>query len=436
MSTETTLPHDLDAERHVLGLCLLQPDLRIPAARDTLRPADFYRDAHQRLFAALLAVWDAGTPVGLASVLAHLEAAGDLERVGGLAYVAQLDHGRPISDIAASVAVVRQHAQRRALIAEADAFARQAWDTTTATEDVLAEAERAMQGLTRAQSRDGFRGGDLVLSDALDAIEALAEGRIGITTGYADLDRWIGGYAPQQLVLIAARPGMGKSAFVTSALTAWLSRGLHVAIVSLEMSSAEVGMRWLSAEAAVDMRRARVRMLREHDYHRINDAMDRVRDMAPRLHVTDVPYLTLARIRAAARRCRAEHGLDVLVIDYLQLISSDTRSESRYREITEISIGLKNLAKELQVPIVCLAQLNRQNEARKDKRPSVADLRDSGQLEQDADVVLLLHREEVYERTDENAGKVEVIIGKGRNMPLGVLPMRYVAEFTRFEAAS
>lgn len=433
MSADAVLPHDLRAESHILGLCLLQPDLRVPTARDGVRPEDFFRDAHQRLFAAILAVWDAGTAVGLSSVVAHLDAAGDLARVGGVEYLASLDRGLPAGDIAPSVAVVRQHAQRRALIAEVERLRQQAQDTTTATDAVLVDAERALRTLTLAQSRDGFVSGTDILAASLDTIEALAEGRLGVTTGYRSLDAQVGGYAPGQLVLIAGRPGQGKSAIVTSALTRWLSVGLHVGVVSLEMTVPEVGMRWLSSEGSIDMRKARVRALREMDYRNLSDAMDRVRGLSERLHVTDVPSLTLSRIRAAARRCAAEHGLDVLVIDYLQLISSESRSESRYREITEISIGLKQLAKELRVPIICLAQLNRQNEARRDKRPSLSDLRDSGQLEQDADLVLLLHREEVYERTPDNAGKAEVIVAKGRNVPLGVVHLRYIAEFTRFE---
>lgn len=435
--SDRVLPHDLAAEARVLASILVRPE-RLVTARDLLRAEDFYRDAHQRIFRACCAVWDAGRPLGPDTLVAQLTAAGDLEQVGGLGYLASMDRGVPTGDVEASAAVIRGTAQRRAAIARLEQLCAQAWDAGTDTSELLSAMGQASTSLEQAATLDTFQRGDDLLVEAMDAVEALAEGRVGVTTGYETLDALIGGYTPGQFVVVGARPGMGKSAFITSTLTRWVHEaGLHVGLVSLEMSQAEVGMRWLAAEGSVDMLLARRRRLREADTYRLNNASARLFTSATaRLHVTDVPYLTLPRIRAMARTCAAQHGLDLLVIDYLQLVEGDgtgRREESRYEQVSKLSRGLKLLAKELAIPVLCLAQLNRQNEQRQNKRPQLADLRDSGSIEQDADIVLFLHREEVYHPTPENAGQAELIVAKGRNLPIGTIPMTYVKEFTRFQ---
>lgn len=435
MTTERVLPHDLTAEARLLGSILVRPE-RLVTARDLVRVEDFYRDAHARVFAAYVAVWDAGRPLGLDTLVAQLTATGDLERVGGIAYLATMDRGLATGDVEAPAAVIRQCAQRRAAIAHLERLTTQAWDTGTDTEELLAAIGQASSTLEQGAALDAFTAGAEVLTKANDAIEAMNAGRIGVTTGYATLDHRIGGYAPGQFVVIGARPGMGKSAFITSALSPWLAAGLHVGLVSLEMDQAEVGMRWFAAEASVNMLRARRRLMTESDYHRIGVAGEQLYQQAQRLHVSDLPYLSLPRIRAMARTCAAQHGLDLLVIDYLQLLESDgagRRDENRTQEVGRMSRGMKLLAKELHIPVICLAQLNRQNEARQNKRPQLSDLRESGSIEQDADIVMFLHRDEVYDATDDNAGRAELIIAKGRNLPLGTVPLHYVKEFTRFE---
>lgn len=426
-------PHSLDAERAVLGCVLVRNDVWSEVA-DVLRPEDFYRDAHQRLYATMQRVAQAGRAIDLLTIREALTTASDLEAVGGSSYIAGLVDGLPRSTNAQHyAAIVAEKSHRRRVIAEAEALCASAWDTDAETADVLARAQDTLVSLTQATTRETVADGTAVLASAMDTIEALAEGHTGIPTGFGVLDRAIGGYHPGQLVIVGARPGVGKSAFVTSALLQWLPRKLHVCIFSLEMTIAEVGMRWLSAAASVDLMRARSRTLRDHDLFRLNDCRAALEPYARYLHVTDTPTLTLQKVRAMARRCQAEHGLDVLVLDYLQLLESDRRSDSRYQEVSAFSRGLKLLAKLLGVPVVCIAQLNRQNEARQNKRPQLSDLRDSGSIEQDADLVLFLHRDEMYAATPDNTGQADLIIAKGRNVPLGTLPLRYVKEFTRFE---
>lgn len=430
---ERILPHDLTAEARLLASILVRPE-RLVTARDLVCAEDFYRGAHQRIFSAMCSVWDARTPLGLDTLCAAL--GDDLERIGGLGYLVTMDKGLPTGDIEAPAAVIRACAQRRAAILRLQELVARAWDTDTATTELLSEVREASTSLEQGLTRDTFTSGPAVVTAALDAVEALNEGRVGITTGYASLDKRIGGYTPGQFIVVAARPGMGKSAFVTSALTPWLERGLHVGIVSLEMDLAEVGMRWLAARGSVDMMRARKRDMQASDWGRLAQAAEQCDYYGKTLHVTDVPYLTLPRIRAMARTCAAQHGLDILVIDYLQLLESDghgRRDENRTQEVGRMSRGMKLLAKELRIPVICLAQLNRQNESRQDKRPQLSDLRESGSIEQDADIVLFLHRDEVYHPTDDNEGRAEFIVAKGRNLPLGRIPMSYIKEFTRFE---
>jgi replicative DNA helicase len=426
-------PASLDAERAVLGAVLLRNE----TWRDVVTVVtaeDFYRGAHQVLWRAMAALAADQSPIDPLTLSGALGPA-NLDAVGGVAYITRLTDGVPQSTRAATYAgIVAEHAQRRRLIAHVDALREMAWDADADGGAVLVQAQEALVSLSQSLSRDAFLGGDGVLVRAMDTIEALNEGRVGLATGYRILDRWMGGYQPGQLIIVGARPGVGKSAFVTSALLQWLPRRLHVGIVSLEMTVDEVGMRWLSASASVDMMRARTQQLHEHERYRLGVTASDLSAVARYLHVTDTPTLSLSKIRAMARRCQVEHGLDVLVIDYLQLLDGESRKgANRYEEVSAFSRGLKLLAKTLGVPILCLAQLNRQTEGRANKRPQLSDLRDSGAIEQDADIVLFLHREDLYAPTPDNAGRADLIIAKGRNVPLGTLPLRYRGEFTRFE---
>lgn len=430
---QRTPPASLDAERAVLGAVLLRNDTWRDVA-DVVSAEDFYRQAHQMLYRAMAGLAADQSPIDPLTLVEALGPA-NLDAVGGLSYITKLVDGIPQSTRAATYAgIVAEHAQRRRLIAQVDALRETAWDDAADGGAVLAQAQEALVSLSQSMSRDAFLAGDGVLVRAMDTIEALDKGEVGIATGYTILDRWIGGYQAGQLIIVGARPGVGKSAFVTSALLQWLPKRIHVGLVSLEMTVDEVGMRWLSASASVDMMRARMQQLRDHDRHRLGSAASDLSAVARYLHVTDTPTLSLTKIRAMARRCQIEHGLDVLVIDYLQLLDGEARKgANRYEEVSAFSRGLKLLAKTLGVPIICLAQLNRQTEARANKRPQLSDLRDSGAIEQDADIVMFLHREELYAPTPDNAGRADLIIAKGRNVPLGVLPLWYRGEFTRFD---
>jgi replicative DNA helicase len=430
-------PQSLEAERAVLGAVLLEPPL-LARAIEIVGADDFYKDGHRKIFTAMLRLFERSEPADLLMVSEELRRAGDLDPVGGHAALATLvEEATVATQFASYAAIVREKALLRELIRVAREIAEQGFEET---EDVQALLDRAEQMLFQISARRLQRSA-LPVRSILDAtiqhIETLyhrKEHVTGLPTGFADLDRLTAGLQKGDFVIIAGRPSMGKTAFA-------LNIAEHVSvearrptlIFSLEMSREQLVQRLLCAEARVDSHRVRTGFLEAGDWRRIAAGADRLSE-AP-LFIDDTATLSALEARAKARRVKAEHGLDLVVIDYLQLMQGRLRAENRQQEISEISRSLKALAKELEVPVVALSQLSRAIEARGDSSPRLSDLRESGALEQDADVIVFLHRPGLYKDNPPDAEKnlTDVIIGKQRNGPTDRVQLVFKPEYTRFE---
>ena len=432
MSDERTHPHDDDAERAVLGGLMWSPHV-VAETVPRLRPEDFYQPAHQRIYAAILALAARGAPVEPKSVATELR--GDLDRVGGRGAVFDLYSGvaSPAStgfyaEIVAETATRRRYIEAGTRIIQIGQSTD--LDPAEAADRVQAEAYAATE---RRTSSDGaVRLGEL-LQDSMQQIEdAEARGGTpGVATGFSELDQIIGGFRPGQMWIVAARPGVGKSVFAGDVLRSCsIKKGTPAVLFSLEMSRLEITMRLLSAEAKVPLAHMRSGHMSDDDWARLARRMGEVAD-AP-LYIDDSASLTVGTIVAKARRLKQRHGIGLVVVDYLQLMTSGKRVENRQVEVSEFSRSLKLLAKELAVPVVALSQLNRGPEQRTDKKPMVSDLRESGALEQDADGVILLHREDKHEPESPRAGEADFIVAKNRNGPEGRATVAFQGSYTRF----
>ena len=432
---ERPLPHNLEAERCVLGAILIHNEA-FNVAAEILDSGDFFRAAHQRVFDRMVDLSERGQAIDLVTLRDELSRSGALEEVGGPAYVAALADGVPRStNVEHYARIVKERATLRNLIHSANRIAATAWAAEDDADVVLDRAEQEIFSIAEDRVSAGF----VPLSDLVEAgfttIEKLHDLKnvvTGVPTGFVDIDEMTAGLQPADLVIVAARPSMGKTAFA-------LNIGLHVGaaaertagVFSLEMAKEQLFMRMLTAEARVDSHRFRTGLLTEADYASLSDAMGRLAQA--RVFIDDTPGIGLLEMRAKSRRLKAEHGLDLVIVDYIQLMQGRGRFENRTQEIASISRGLKGLAKELNVPVMALSQLSRAPEARADRRPQLADLRESGALEQDADVVMFIFREEMYEETPENAGVAEIIVGKQRNGPTGTVKLAFLKQQTRFE---
>jgi replicative DNA helicase len=430
-------PHNLQAEESLLGAMLLSRDA-IAAVTEVrgLSPDDFYRPAHGHIFAAIMALYERGDPADPVTVAEELARQGLLEAAGGLAGLLALQAATPATTNAVRYArIVEEHAVLRKLIGVAGEIAEMAYglpeDVTAAVD--LAEAmvfDVAQHRVTdtMAPLRD-------LLNENLDRLEALyerGEAITGLPTGYEQLDLLLSGLQPSSLVIVGARPGAGKTSFALGmAAHAAVEHHQPVLFFSLEMSHVELTQRLLCAEARVDSTRMRNGRLADGDWAKINAAIGRLAD-AP-LYIDDDPNTTVMEIRAKARRMKSRlGGLGLVVVDYLQLMQGRTSAENRQVEVAEISRGLKILARELEVPVVALSQLSRALEQRADKRPILADLRESGSLEQDADVVIFLYRDELYHPDSPDRGTAEVIVAKHRNGPTDICRLAFVGTYTKF----
>jgi replicative DNA helicase len=433
---ERTLPHNLDAERSVLGAILLRNDA-INAAVEVLVPEDFYREAHQLLLEHMINLSERGAAIDMVTLAESLTRADALEKVGGPAYIARLVDGVPRStNVEHYALIVKEKSTLRRLITEASRIASEAYDADRDASEILDEAERGIFSIADARIADGFTPLAELVNSALDTVEKLQQYKslvTGVPTGFYDLDRKTSGMQPSDLVIIAARPSMGKTSFVINmAQNAALEHGKVVGVFSLEMSKEQLFMRMLTSEARVDSQRLRQGMLLERDLPAIAQAAEKL-SMA-KIFIDDTASIGVLEMRAKARRLKAEHGLDMLVIDYVQLMQGRGRFENRQQELTGISRSLKGLAKELEVPILILSQLSRAPDARADHRPQLSDLRESGALEQDADVVMFIYREDRYKGPeDEDTGEAEIIIAKQRNGPVGTVKLAFISDYTRFE---
>jgi replicative DNA helicase len=435
-TAERSLPHNLEAERSVLGAILVHNDAFNLAAQ-LIDARDFFRDAHRRIFDKMVALNERGQAIDFVTLKEELARAGELDEVGGPAYVASLADGVPrATNIEYYARIVKEKATLRNLIFAANKILTNAYEADQESDLILDEAESAIFAVAEDRLKAGFVPMRELVKESFPKIEQLFEQKrlvTGVATGFVDLDEMTRGLQPADLVIIAARPSMGKTSLVLNiAQHVATGPGHVVGFFSLEMSKESIFIRLLTSEAQIDGHRLMAGAIGQKDYGRISHALETLSSM--RLFIDDTPNLGILEMRAKARRLQAEHGLSLLVVDYIQLMNARGRYENRTLELASISRALKGLAKELNVPIVALSQLSRAPEARSDHRPQLSDLRESGALEQDADVVVLIYREDVYNRdpNSENAGIAELIIAKQRNGPTGTVKLAFLREQTRF----
>ncbi len=430
-------PQSLDAEQCVLGSILIK-DRVMPQVVELLRPDDFYRDVHSKIYEAMLDLFQRNEPVDPITVTETLKSKGSLEQVGGAAYLAELSETVPVASNASYYArIVRDKAIRRRLIENVSHIADHCFNESEDIEEILELAESAIFEISQSKIKQGFYSLDQVVKDSIKRIEELGQRNqniTGVPTGFEDLDEITAGFQPSDLIIVAGRPSMGKTAFALNiAQYAAVSQGIPVAIFSLEMSKEQLAVRMLCSLAQVDAQKLRRGFLSQsQDWPKLIRAADKL-CTAP-VFIDDTPAMSVLEMRAKARRLKSEHDLGMLVVDYLQLMRGRGGNERREQEISEISRSLKAMAKELDVPVVALSQLNRKVEDRPNKRPQMADLRESGAIEQDADVILFIYRDEVYNKSEDNKhkGKAEIIVAKQRNGPTGLVTLAFVSKYSTF----
>jgi replicative DNA helicase len=435
---ERTLPHSLDAEKSVLGAILISNDAFNHAA-ELIDSHDFFRDAHRRIFDKMVALSQRGVAIDFITLKDELVKAGEIDEVGGPAYIASLADGVPRStNVEYYARIVKEKATLRNLIHSANKILVEAYQAEQEPDLLLDEAERAIFAIAEDRIRAGFVPLRDLVQSSFTTIEKLQQTKgavTGVPTGFADLDEMTTGFQPGDLVVVAARPSMGKTSLVLNmAQHVGTSTDMTVGFFSLEMSKEQLFMRMLTSEARIDAHRFRTGLLTEKDYGKLSHALGTLAEA--KVFIDDTASIGVLEMRAKARRLKAEHGLHLLIIDYLQLMQGRGRFESRQQEVSAISRSLKGLAKELSVPIVALSQLSRAPEGRTDHRPQLSDLRESGAIEQDADLVMFIYRPEVYEKEEtkpEDQGVAEIIVGKQRNGPIGTVRLSFLNQYTRFE---
>ena len=436
-SYDRTPPQDLAAEQGVLGGMLLSKDA-IADVIDVIKGRDFYKPAHELIFDSILDLYGRGEPADAVTVSAELTKRGELARVGGAPYLHTLMSSVPTAANAGYYAViVRERAILRRLVEAGTRITQMGYATDGADlDEIVNRAQAEIYGVTEQRAGEDYAPLADVMEGALDEIESISNrsGQMtGVPTGFTDLDQLTNGLHAGQMVIIAARPAIGKSTLgLDLARSCSIRNGLTSVIFSLEMGRNEITMRLLSAEARVALHHMRAGTMTDDDWARLARRMGEV-SAAP-LFIDDSPNMSMMEIRAKCRRLKQRHDLRLVIVDYLQLMSGggSRRPESRQQEVSEMSRALKLLAKELELPIIAIAQLNRGPEQRTDKRPMMSDLRESGSLEQDADVVILLHREDAYERESPRAGEADLIVAKHRNGPTATITVAFQGHYSRF----
>ncbi|MFT4562649.1 MAG: replicative DNA helicase [Gammaproteobacteria bacterium] len=431
-------PHSIEAEQSVLGGLMLDNESWMHVA-ERITEGDFYRRDHNEIYRAIEALADAGKPYDVVTLAEWLERNELLEAVGGLQYLAELTENTPsAANIAAYADIVRERSVLRALVRAGTDIADSGYRTEgRSADELLDQAERFVFDIAERETRTkgGFRRMKDLLVNALDRIDQLFQRDnpiTGVATGFYEIDMMTSGMQPSDLIIVAGRPSMGKTAFaVNIAQNAAVKDKLPVAIFSMEMPSEQLAMRMLSSIGRIDQHKVRTGKLGDDDWPRLTHAVGILSEV--NLFIDDTPALSPGELRTRCRRLAREHGLGLVVVDYLQLMQVHGSKENRATEISEISRSLKALAKELQVPVVALSQLNRSLEQRTDKRPVMSDLRESGAIEQDADVIMFIYRDEVYDEDSPDKGIAEIIIGKQRNGPIGIRKLRFFGEYTTFE---
>ena len=429
-------PQNIEAEKAVLGAMLIKKEAIIEV-QEILDPEDFYREAHKVAYKAMQKLTDNEEAVDIVTLTEELRKEGHLERVGGVRFVTDIANTVPTAaNIFYHAKIVKEKAELRHLIDAATAIAAAAYEDTDDVTNIMDEAEKRILAVAAGQNTNGFEPMKAILLRTFERINNLYESKgniTGISTGFKDLDYITSGLQSSDLVLVAARPSMGKTAFTLN-MASYI--GLHnlgtVAFFSLEMSKEQLMQRMLCSEGGIDAQRLRTGQLEDDEWTRLVETSNRLNN-AP-IYIEDTAGITVMEMRSKARRLKAEHGLSVIFIDYLQLMQGrgSKNSDNRNQEISDISRSLKALARELDVPVIALSQLNRSVESRQVKRPMLSDLRESGSLEQDADIVMFLYREDYYDKDTEAKNITEVIIAKHRNGPVDTVKLYFQKEFTKF----
>jgi replicative DNA helicase len=435
VAAERMLPHNLEAERSVLGAVLLHNEAFNHAA-ELIDARDFFRDAHRRIFEKMVILSERGEAIDLVTLKDELGRSGSLDDVGGPAYIASLVDGVPRAvNIEHYARIVKEKSTLRNLIYSANKILSSAYEAEEDASVILDRAEQDIFAIAEGSIREGFvsmRDLAHLSFETIEKAHARQQMITGVPTGFADLDELTAGFQPSDLIIIAARPSMGKTSLVLNiAQHVGIKTDMTVGIFSLEMAKEQLFLRLLQAEAGIDGHRLRTGFVGEKDWGKLSHALGTLSEA--KIFIDDSPVIGVLEMRAKARRLKAEHGLHLLVVDYIQLMQGRGRFENRVLEVASISRGLKGLAKELKIPVVVLSQLSRAPESQR-RRPQLSDLRESGALEQDADVVLLIYREGQYDPTPENEGVAEIIVGKQRNGPTGSIRLAFIKEHTRFES--
>ncbi|HJU60746.1 MAG TPA: replicative DNA helicase [Candidatus Binatia bacterium] len=429
-------PQNLEAESSVLGGILLENDA-INIVLELLRPEDFYRESHRKVFRAMIELTDRSEPVDLITLSDYLNGRGELDAVGGSAYLASLaDFVPTAANISYYARIVREKSILRSLIRTATEIATRGYEEQGNVEEFLDTAEKVIFDISEKKIKASFVAVGDMIKDTLKTVEKLYERKemvTGVPTGYEDLDKLTAGLQPSDLIIVAGRPSMGKTAFSLNIAANAAFAGVGVAVFSLEMAKEQLVLRMLCSEARVNNSKVRSGYLAERDFPKLANAAGRLHEAL--IYVDDTPAISVLELRAKARRLVRDRSKKVglIVIDYLQLMRGMGGASNREQEISEISRSLKALAKELAVPVIAISQLNRRVEDRGDRRPMMSDLRESGAIEQDADVIMFIYRDEVYNQNSEEKGKAEIIVAKQRNGPIDKVELTFLNEFMRFE---
>ncbi|MGE5304397.1 MAG: replicative DNA helicase [Alphaproteobacteria bacterium] len=429
-------PQNLEAESSVLGGILLENDA-INQVLELLRSEDFYRESHRKVFRAMIELSDRAEPVDLITLSEFLKSRNELEAVGGTAYLASLaDFVPTAANISYYARIVREKSILRSLISTATDIATRGYEEQGNVDEFLDAAEKVIFDISEKKIKASFVAVGDMIKDTLKTVEKLYERKemvTGVPTGYEDLDRLTAGLQPADLIIVAGRPGMGKTAFALNIATNAAFTGVGAAVFSLEMAREQLVLRMLCSEARVNSSKVRSGYLGERDFPQLAKAAGRLHE-AP-IYIDDTPAISVLELRAKARRLVRDRTkkIGLIVVDYLQLMRGMGAASNREQEISEISRSLKALAKELNVPVIALSQLNRRVEDRSDRRPMMSDLRESGAIEQDADVIMFIYRDEVYNKDEDKRGTAEVIVAKQRNGPIDTVKLTFLNEYTRFE---
>ncbi|KAA1039531.1 replicative DNA helicase [Macrococcus equipercicus] len=445
------MPHHLEAEQSVLGAILIDPELLMPAL-ERLMPHHFYRKNHQHIFQAMLSLAEKNTEVDVVTITNQMTAEGTLDEAGGPGYLLELSNIVPTTrNIDFYTEIVFRDAVKRQLITVADSIAKDGYNNELELESLLSDAEKRIMEISASRGTDGFKYIKEILQTVFENAEELDRNQgqtPGIPTGYRDLDKMTAGFNRNDLIIIAARPSVGKTAFALNIAqqVATHDNSYSVAIFSLEMGADQLATRMICSTGNVDSNRLRTGTMENEDWNRFTVAIGKL--AKTNIYIDDTPGIRITDIRAKCRRLKQEHGLDMILIDYLQLIqgSGSRSSDNRQQEVSEISRMLKALARELECPVIALSQLSRGVEQRQDKRPMMSDIRESGSIEQDADIVAFLYRDDYYNRgngedgeegeidagvQDEN-GEIEIIIAKQRNGPTGTVKLNFMKQYNKF----